>query len=87
MGGKDANYQIVYRNENLEFFHEGQWVFFQRSKESGGGYWLGRTYPFCFMLEFDRPTSLHEGLRYIMIADKVESQSHVFDDDFELTSD
>lgn len=87
MGRKDDNYQIVYRNENLEYFRDGQWVFFQRSKESGGGFWLGRTYPFCFMLEFHKPTSLFEGLSYILTADNVASQSHIFDDDFELKSD
>lgn len=43
MGKKDSNYQIVYRGEGLKNFIPGGWVFFQRPKECGGGYWLGRT--------------------------------------------
>lgn len=46
MAGKDTNYQIVYRGDYLEYFHSGGWVFFQRPKEAGGGFWLGRTYDF-----------------------------------------
>ncbi|NQD64233.1 hypothetical protein HP459_22950 [Enterobacter sp. CM29] len=84
MGGKDSNYQVVYRGEKLERFIPGGWVFFQRSKESGGGYWFGRTYDYVFMLEFDQPTSLHEGIKYIVIAENVEAKSHIFDDDFIL---
>jgi hypothetical protein len=38
MGGKDSNYSVVYRGETLEYFKEGEWVFFQRSKQSGGGF-------------------------------------------------
>ena len=44
MGLKDSNYQIVYRGETLQNFKPGQYVFFQRLKEYGGGYWLGRTH-------------------------------------------
>jgi len=51
MGGKDSNYQVVYRGETLEHYKPGGWVFFQRLKEYGGGYWLGRTYEDCFWLE------------------------------------
>ena len=44
MGVKDSNYQIVYRGEVLDHLIPSQWVFFQRLKSYGGGYWLGRTY-------------------------------------------
>lgn len=40
MVGSDANYQIVYRGDDLECFHSGGWVFFQRPKHAGGGFWL-----------------------------------------------
>lgn len=83
MGG-DVNYQVVYRGESLESFQPGGWVFFQRPKECGGGYWFGKTYDDCFMLEFDRPVSLAEGIRYTLTADRVASTAHLFDDDFEL---
>lgn len=65
MAGKDTNYQIVYRGDYLECFHPGGWVFFQRSKEAGGGFWLGRTYDFVFMFELPRPVSLREGIIYL----------------------
>ncbi|KAA5937570.1 hypothetical protein F3I27_21785 [Pantoea sp. Bo_2] len=83
--GRDVNYQVVYRGERLESYQPGGWVFFQRSRESGGGYWFGRTYDYCFMLEFDRPVSLAEGIRYTLTADRVAITAHLFDDDFELT--
>lgn len=84
MGGKDANYQIVYRGEVLEFLRPGEWVFFQRSKDVGGGYWLGRTYPDFYLFGMERPVSLAEGLQYIIDCERVEAVSHEFDDDFEL---
>lgn len=37
MGGKDSNYQIVYRGETLNNFVPGGYVFFQRLKKYGGG--------------------------------------------------
>lgn len=45
MGGSDSNYQVIYRGESLENFREGEWVFFQRAKEFGGGYWFGAHTP------------------------------------------
>lgn len=83
--GADINYQVVYRGETLESYQPGGWVFFQRPKECGGGYWLGKTYDDCFMLELDRPVSLAEGIRYKILAERVASTAHLFDDDFQLT--
>ena len=65
MAGSDTNYQIVYRGDYLECFHPGGWVFFQRPKEAGGGFWLGRTYDFVFMIELPQPVSLREGIRFL----------------------
>lgn len=65
MAGSDTNYQIVYRGDCLECFHSGGWVFFQRPKEAGGGFWLGRTYDFVFMIELPCPVSLREGIIYL----------------------
>lgn len=65
MAGSDTNYQIVYRGNCLECFHSGGWVFFQRPKEAGGGFWLGRTYDFVFMIELPCPVSLREGIIYL----------------------
>ncbi len=84
MGGKDSNYQIVYRGQCLERFEPGGWVFFQRAKECGGGYWLGRTYNELFWLELEYPISLHEGLVYLIHLREVEARSNEFDDNFSL---
>lgn len=55
MGGKNLTYQIVYRGYFLEIMHPSQYVSFQRAKECGGGYWLGRTYQDCFWFESGIP--------------------------------
>lgn len=78
MGVKDSKFQVVYRGEVLENFKPGGWVFFQRPKECGGGYWLGRTYDDVFMIEYERPVSLNEGMRYLLLVDKVEATSNEF---------
>jgi len=39
--------------------------FFQRPINSGGGYWLGRTFDFVFMIEIPRPVSLREVIMYL----------------------
>lgn len=84
MGGKDLNFQVVYRGEVLANFKPGGWVFFQRPKECGGRYWLGRTYDDVFMIEYERPVSLNEGMRYLLLVDKVESKSDKFITDLSL---
>lgn len=84
MGVKDSNYQIVYRGQTLDVYRPGGWVFFQRPKECGGGYWLGRTYHDVFMIEYERPVSLNEGMRYLILVDEVESKSDEFINDLSL---
>ncbi|WP_407214864.1 hypothetical protein [Enterobacter kobei] len=86
MGVKDLNYQIVYRGEVLDHssYPLGQWYSSSAWKSYGGGYWLGRTYPDFYQFGLELPVSLSQGLQYIMASDKVEAESHVFDDDFEL---
>lgn len=84
MGVKDSNFQVVYRGEVLENFKPGGWVFFQRPKACGGGYWLGRTYHDVFMIEYERPVSLNEGMRYLILVDEVESKSDEFITDLSL---
>ncbi|WP_346827238.1 hypothetical protein [Serratia inhibens] len=85
MGKKDSAYMVVYRGDTVDYIRPGTWVFFQRLKEYGGGFWLGRTYHNVFILEFERPTSLREGILFIMQTKSVERNFPSFDDDFELT--
>lgn len=84
MGAPDLNYQVVYRGQQLERYVPGGWVMFQRPKECGGGYWLGRTYDDCFWFEFDRPTSLGDAIEYVIGYEKVSNNYLEFDDDFHL---
>lgn len=84
MGSKELGYQIVYRGESLPHFVEGGWVFFQRLKEYGGGYWLGRTYNDAFIFGLERPASLFEGIQFILASRSVERNADKFDDDFTL---
>lgn len=66
MAGSDQNYEVVCRGEHLSYYKPGGWVFFQRPKENGGGYWLGRTYDGVFLLEFTHLVSLSQGLMYLL---------------------
>lgn len=81
IGGKDNNYQIVYRGETLLRLKPGQYVFFQRLKEYGGGFWLGKTYEDGFEFVLEWPTSLSEGLLYLMSLERVEASYMEFIDD------
>ncbi|XFW42561.1 hypothetical protein AAHT82_03240 [Klebsiella pneumoniae] len=85
MGSHDSNYQIVYRGEVLERYEPGGWVFFQRQKEYGGGYWLGRTCDGVFIMELEYPVSLHDGIVYLNQLTRVSANFMDFDDDFSLT--
>ncbi|EGK3637220.1 hypothetical protein IOT25_004402 [Escherichia coli] len=88
MGGKDSSYQIVYRGETLENFKPGQYVFFQRAKEYGGGYWLGRTHEDGVKFLLEEPTSLGRGFEFLITHSSVEARFMEFvddADDFKLT--
>lgn len=85
MGKADSNYIVVYRGDTVDYIAPGTWVFFQRPLHCGGGYWLGRAYDDVFIIEYERPTSLYDGIRFIMMANGVNLDADAFDDDFELT--
>ncbi|WLS79723.1 hypothetical protein Q3V30_04230 [Erwinia pyri] len=85
MAKAEDNYQVVYRNETLSRFVPGGWVFFQRPKENGGGYWLGRTFDGVFLFEFSKPVSLFQGLVYLRELENKNSLNQPTDDDFFLS--
>ncbi|SFR13920.1 hypothetical protein SAMN04487773_3265 [Enterobacter sp. kpr-6] len=81
MSGSDTGFEVVYRGQMHEYFIPGTRVFFQRLKEYGGGYWLGRVYDDAFIFDIERPVSLAEGMDYILISRKVESSFMDFEDE------
>ncbi|HDZ8192434.1 TPA: hypothetical protein RUT31_000362 [Enterobacter kobei] len=84
MAGHDLDFQVGYRGETLEHYRPGGWVFFQRPKECGGGYWLGRTFDGVFMIEHERPVSLNDGMNFLASIKKVGAKSEEFDPNFSL---
>ena len=88
MGSKNSKYVIVYRSEALEHLIPGQFVFFQRKKEYGDGFWLGKTHEDGFEFVLEQPTSLSYGLAYLISLSSVEARHMEFVDDiddFKLT--
>ncbi|QKJ88007.1 hypothetical protein PMPD1_3074 [Paramixta manurensis] len=73
MGAKDIGFDVVYRGQVLPAnrVREGRLVFFQRSLQWGGGYWLVRTYHDSAYLEMEYPVSLRQGMEYLMSLRKV----------------
>ncbi|GEM_PF-900668 len=71
-------------SESLTYYMSGEWVFFQRSKESGGGYWLGRTYDFVFIIELPQPVSLHQGILFLNSLEPKSTFKPESTDDFKL---
>lgn len=62
MGSKDdGGYDIVYRGELRDYIPPGRLVFFQRLKEYGGGYWLGKAYDNAFIFEIEGRCHLVRG--------------------------
>ncbi|EOI3484926.1 hypothetical protein ACNKCE_003783 [Cronobacter turicensis] len=84
MGKKDDDYQVVYRGEALPCYVPGGLVFFQRPKECGGGYWLGRTCDGAFMFEILWPVSLNQGSLFLMEQGRKGPTFGPFDEDFQL---
>jgi hypothetical protein len=84
MAKRDDNYQIIYRGDTLTKYVPGGWVFFQRPKKNGGGYWLGRTIDGAFMFEFSEPVSLSQGLLYLQQLSSDVTENLPADDDFSL---
>jgi len=86
MGGKDLNFDVVYRGETFNYRFSGQWVFFQREKAYGGGYWFGQAFDECFVFGIERPVSLREGILFLAAFDRSHDVGDIFDqDEFELT--
>ncbi|MDU5838393.1 MAG: hypothetical protein E6Z53_15220 [Pantoea sp.] len=77
-------FKIVHRGESLTYYTPGEWVFFQRSRESGGGYWLGRTYDFVFIIELPQPVSLHQGILFLNSLEPQSTFKPESADDFKL---
>ncbi len=81
---KDSDYLVIYRGEEHQRITPGRWVLIQRAREYGGGWWLGRAYDDVFMLEFERPSSMSDGISYILSHGRMQNAT-LWDDDFQLT--
>lgn len=84
MAKSPEKFQIVYRGEVLAYYKPGEWVFFQRPKECGGGYWLGKTYDFVYMFEIPYPVSLRQGMEFMDEAEGFGAHKPASVDDFKL---
>lgn len=82
--GKDSNFDIIYRGDVRDRLEYGKWVFIQRAKVYGGGFWLGKAYQDHFWLELETPTSLAEGISFIFEAERQQRGYVAFDGDFYL---
>lgn len=81
MGGKDQSFQVVYRGQVLERWVPGGWVFFQRPKACGGGFWLGRTEDGFFSFSIEYPISLADGVAFLMACEAEERRCATVPDD------
>jgi hypothetical protein len=86
MGGNSLGFEVVYRGENRDWIMPGSYVFFQRAKEYGGGYWFGQVYDDCFVFAIEKPVALREGIEFLDVVKGNERQLDVIQsvDDFTL---
>lgn len=86
MTSKDGGYDVVLRGQGLDadMIRPGRWVFFQRLKEHGGGFWGGRTWPDFYEFGLPYPVSLSDGIAYMFHVMRVESGFLDFDEEFKL---
>lgn len=85
MGSKDCGYDVILRGEiEPSRIQPGRWVFFQRAKVYGGGFWGGRTYPDYYEFGTPWPTSLSDGINYMFLIMLTEEGFMNFHDDFQL---
>ncbi|AVF34301.1 hypothetical protein [Rahnella sikkimica] len=80
MGSKESGFDVVYRGETRQWIAPGTYVFFQRQKEHGGGYWLGQVYDDWFGFVMERPVSLREGIHLLLTIKSQEKDIMKFDD-------
>jgi hypothetical protein len=86
--GKDLNYDVIHRGEELKFEHmrEGRAVFIQRELKHGGGYWLIRTFRDFSLIDPFQPVSLRQGIEFLLSEQSIRKQGNNFIEDFTLDS-
>lgn len=78
--GRDSNFDIVYRGETRDWIPPGRYVFFQRRKEHGGGFWLGQVYDDWFSFVVEEPVSLRYGIEMLQTIAGQKKGIERFDD-------
>ncbi|MBF7994084.1 hypothetical protein [Rahnella laticis] len=79
MGSKDSSYDVVYRGDTREWIAPGTYVFFQRLKEHGGGYWLGQVFDDWFSFVSEEPISLRQGMHLLLEIKSQDKEDMKFD--------
>ncbi|MES4614165.1 hypothetical protein V2154_16485 [Ewingella sp. CoE-038-23] len=89
MGSKVDHYIVVYRGQYEPYIAPGQYVFFQREKRYGGGFWFGVVMDGFYQFALEHPVSLGQGIEYWFSIRRAMEGGDVFDDsldDFKLVS-
>lgn|GEM_PF-1901476 len=87
MGAKEIGFEVVYRGEYYDYKIPGTWVFFQREKHYGGGFWLGQAFDDCYLFGLPWPVSLRQGMAYLSSLKPTVEPVIGSVDDFELTGE
>lgn len=66
MGGKDLGFDVVLRGQTRDHIKPGIYVFFQRERELGGGFWFGQAFDDWFSFVVEEPVSLNYGMQYLI---------------------
>ncbi|WPU24977.1 hypothetical protein RI049_09650 [Cedecea neteri] len=81
---KSTSYFIVYCGEHHPSFAPGSPVFIQRTKEQGGGYWLGRVYNDFYEFCFNEPIPLRRGIDFLFQVNEFDPSPPKSVDEFSL---
>lgn len=77
MGGKDLGFDVVLHGQARNHIMPCTYVFFQRLKEHGGGFWLSHAYDDWFGFVIKEPVSLRQGIEYLMSIQRTDPRQKI----------
>lgn len=80
MGGKDLGFDVVLRGQTRDHIKPGIYVFFQRERELGGGFWFGQAFDDWFGFVIEEPVSLRYGMEMLQTIAGQQKDIMKFDD-------